>query len=113
MEPDLQIERDELVYNEEEDSVGGGSRSEVFEATLKKRGIERQVAVKVFRDFRRRLGGAEKLVHIFKLLIRLSFFVAGNTNSLKLKRLFFSESNHMTMSCVSLGSVTLPAIMLS
>ncbi|XP_065846027.1 uncharacterized protein [Oscarella lobularis] len=84
LEPDLQIERDELVYNEEEDSVGGGSRSEVFEATLKKRGIERQVAVKVFRDFRRRLGGAEKEYEQFKIEASIFLRIKPHDNVLRL-----------------------------
>ncbi|XP_065845649.1 uncharacterized protein [Oscarella lobularis] len=53
-DPSLQIDRQDLVYDEDDDCIGEGSFGDVFKATLKKDGKEITVAVKVFADIRRK-----------------------------------------------------------
>ena len=48
------IQRDELVYDENDDFIGSGGFGEVFIANLTKWGKEDLVAVKVFSIFRGR-----------------------------------------------------------
>ena len=63
MDPSLQIQREELVYDEDKDFVGGGACGEVYKASLKKDGQEKAVAVKLFYDFKRRR--AEKCIYLY------------------------------------------------
>ena len=54
MDPSLQINRQDLVYDQDDDIVDQGGFSDVFKATLKKDGKEKIVAVKVFLDIRKK-----------------------------------------------------------
>ncbi|XP_065846025.1 uncharacterized protein [Oscarella lobularis] len=82
LEPDLLIERNELVYDEDKDFVGGGGYGEVYKATLKKGGIERQVAVKLFYDFRNRR--TEKEYEMFKKEASILLRIKANDNVVSL-----------------------------
>ena len=72
LNPDLQIDRGDLVYDEDKDFLGGGGYGEVYKATLKLKGSERPVAVKVFLDFKRRKSEKSVPMHLQNCYLQFS-----------------------------------------